>query len=229
VTFRVAVTRPEPQASDTAARLASEGYAVVKAPLLAAVPREGPGSAEGIGTLALTSRTAAQLLADRPRFHLIPVVAVGEATAAEARRAGFHEVRSADGDVEALLPMLLDVPGPVVHLSGEDQRGDLVERLRARGQAAERRILYAMEPAGRLPDVDPVDAVLLYSPRTAALFAERATAPAWRGATCIALSAAVAAPVADRPHVVAARPDEPALLAALHGMAARAGCTVPPG
>lgn len=213
MTARVAVTRPEPQASDTATRLAALGYCVVKAPLLVPVPRGDPGTPDGVGSLALTSRTAATVLAKHPGFHGLPVYAVGEATAAEARRAGFRLVDSAAGDVETLLPRLAGAPEPVVHMCGEDHRGDLVERLRAAGKAAERRILYAMEPAGALPET-PVDAVLLYSPRTAALYAERMP-EAWRGAVCVALSAAVAAPVAALPHVVAERPDEASALAAL--------------
>jgi len=213
VTVRVAVTRPEPQASDTAMRLAAAGYEVLSAPLLAARPLADPGSAAGIGVLALTSRTAAMLLADHAQFRQIPVYAVGEATAAEARRAGFRFVRSAAGDVETLLPVLRDVARPVVHVCGEDHRGDLVERLLATGIRAERRVIYRMEPRGPLPDT-PVDAVLLYSPRTAALYAERAP-EAWRSAVCITLSASVADAVRDRPHIVAARPDEDALFAAL--------------
>jgi len=210
---RVAVTRPEPQASDTATRLAALGYGVLKAPLLVPAARGGPGTARGVGALAITSRTAAMMLAAHPDFHAIPVYAVGEATAAEARRAGFTRVTSAAGDVESLLPLLADAPEPVIHPCGEDHRGDLVERLRAAGKTAERRVLYAMAPAARLPET-PVDAVLLYSPRTATLYAQRMP-EAWRSAVSVALSPAVAAPVAALPHVVAARPDEDALLAAL--------------
>jgi len=221
VTFRVAVTRPEPQATDTAARLTAEGYRVVKAPLITPVPREGPGRPRGIGSLVLTSRTAAMLMAAHPSFHRLPVYAVGAATGAEARHAGFARVTSAEGDVDALLPHLAGAAEPVVHLCGADHRGALVERLWERGQAAERRILYAMEPTGPLPAVRaPLHAVLLYSPRTAALYAERAKSPLWREATCVALSPAVAGPLSDMLRVeVAVRPDEAALLAALRGLA----------
>ncbi|ORE92360.1 uroporphyrinogen-III synthase [Stappia sp. 22II-S9-Z10] len=102
------MTRPEPQASGTARRLAALGYTPLVAPLLQVVPvtgdgteaGEGPGSANGIGTLALTSRTAALILAAHPAFHSLPVAAVGSATAAEARRAGFTRVNDAAGTVE---------------------------------------------------------------------------------------------------------------------------------
>jgi uroporphyrinogen-III synthase len=233
VTFRVAVTRPEPQATDTATRLSAAGYAVVKAPLMTPVPRDGPGSPHGVGTLVLTSRTAAMLMAAHPSFHHLPVHAVGAATAAEARHAGFSRVTSADGDVEALLPRLDDAREPIVHLCGADHRGALVDRLVASGRAAERRILYAMEPTGPLPPAPgPIHAVLLYSPRSAALYAERARSPLWREATCLALSAAVAEPLGAMPRVeVAERPDEGALFLALHRLARERAeqAVAPPG
>ena len=221
MTLRVAVTRPEPQASDTAMRLADAGYEAVKAPLLRVRPSADPGSPVGVGCLALTSRTAAMILADHPAFHGIPVFAVGDATAREALRAGFTAVTSGGGDVTALFHHLETAPEPIVHLCGADHTGDLVERLVSAGKVAERRVLYCMEPAGALPALPggAVDCVLLYSPRTAALYAERAP-HGWRTAPCIALSAAVAKPVARFPHVVAARPDEDALLEALAEVAA---------
>ena len=174
MTLVVAVTRPEPQASGTAARLTERGYTALLAPLLEAVPADGPGSADGIGALALTSRTAALILAAHPQFHAIPVFAVGTATAREARRAGFTKVADAAGTVDDLVARLGDAPGPVVHMAGLQHTGDLVERLVASGRDASRRIVYAMAPRP-LPPAERVDAVLLFSPRTARVFAEAGT------------------------------------------------------
>ncbi|WP_420391896.1 uroporphyrinogen-III synthase [Acuticoccus sp.] len=211
----VAVTRPRPQADDTVRRLRRAGYGTVAAPLLTAEVVAHPGTAGGIGTIALTSRTAASILACHPRFHHLPVYAVGDATAREARRAGFARVTSASGDVTALAVHLAEAPQPIVHLAGQDNAGALVETLLARGQRAERRVIYAMRPATALPSVPRVDAVLLASPRTAATYAALAVNAPWREAPCVALSAAVAAEVADRRVLVARRPDEDALLEAL--------------
>lgn len=220
MTARVAVTRPEPMASGTADRLTDLGFVPLKAPLFTLVPGEGPGDPSGIGAIALTSRNGARCLACDPRFHALPVFAVGRATATQAQRAGFGDVRSADGDMEALLHALRDAPEPIVHMCGDAQAGDLVGRLLARGQQASRRILYRMAPVAALPSPGgPLAAVLLYSPRAAAALAERASGP-WCRATCVALSPAVAAPLGGRRCVVAARPDEEALLEAL--------CTVLP-
>ncbi|WP_226573276.1 uroporphyrinogen-III synthase [Acuticoccus sediminis] len=214
MTLVVAVTRPEPQASGTATRLAERGYTPLLAPLLEAVPAGDPGAADGIGALALTSRTAALVLAAHPRFHAIPVYAVGTATAGEARRAGFTAVADAAGTVDDLFARLMAVPGPVVHMAGREHTGDLVERLAAAGRTAERRIVYAMEPRA-LPAAAAVDGVLLYSPRTARLFAERAVAPPWSAAACIAMSQNVAEALPGRAATVAAAPTEAAMLEAL--------------
>lgn len=214
MTFVVAVTRPEPQASGTAARLTERGYTALLAPLLEAVPADGPGSADGIGALALTSRTAALILAAHPQFHAIPVFAVGTATAREARRAGFTKVADAAGTVDDLVARLGDAPGPVVHMAGLQHTGDLVERLVASGRDASRRIVYAMAPRP-LPPAERVDAVLLFSPRTARVFAEAGTGPPWSTAPLVAMSPKVAAAVPGRAVTIAGAPTEAAMLEAL--------------
>jgi len=218
MSFTVAVTRPEPQATQTASRLAARGYRVVRAPLLVAHDVGDWGPAHDIGALAITSRTAAMRLADHPAFHGIPTFCVGRASAAGAAASGAREVESANGDVEALLLLLRrKARPPVVHLSGEDQRGDLAGRLSAEGIPAERRIIYRMGAAEALPVLDgPLDATLLYSPRTARIYAGLATLPPWREAACVALSQAVANNLCEGPPVVTAeRPDEDALFDAL--------------
>jgi len=221
--FTVAVTRPEPQASDTVERLAERGYTVVRAPVLAAEPLDGWGAAAGIGTLAITSRTAARMLGDHPEFLTIPTYCVGAASACEAQAAGARTVFEAAGDVDALAALLIrDARPPVVHLSGQDQRGDLVGALRAAGIAAERRIVYRMVAAESLPALaGALDATMLYSPRSAAIYTRLATCLPWREAACVALSAAVAAHAPQGVVVATAgTPDEPALLAALDGLRA---------
>ncbi|WP_108662252.1 uroporphyrinogen-III synthase [Acuticoccus kandeliae] len=215
--FRVAVTRPEPQASQTAQRLTAMGFEPFIAPLLQPVPGDPPGTADGIGSIALTSRTAAAMLAPHTAFHRLPVYAVGAATADEARSSGFIDVISADGTADELFEHLSGAPEPIVHMAGSDQRGDLVERLVAGGRKAERRIVYHMKPNKTLEvPPGPVNAVLLYSPRTAKVFARRAKAPEWQGATCVAMSAAIAEAVGDGfKTVVSAAPNQKSLIDAL--------------
>lgn len=211
--FVVGLTRPEPQANETAAHLAAGGYASVRAPLMRMAARD-PGPSDGIGTLALTSRSAALALAPHIAFHRLPTVAVGEATAREAERWGFLRVARAGGDVDALSQALVGAAEPVVHMAGLDHTGDLVERLIARGQVAQRRTIYAMEPCTALPAVDTLDAILLYSPRSARIL-RRAAIGAWLAAPCVVLSRAVADELPGRRVHIARQPTEPALFAAL--------------
>ncbi|MBJ3776859.1 uroporphyrinogen-III synthase [Acuticoccus mangrovi] len=223
----VAITRPEPQAADTARRVAEAGHFPLLAPLFEMTPLGDPGTPDGIGAIAVTSRTGARLLAHHPAFHHLPVFAVGDATAAEARRSGFRTVRSAAGDVDALFALLAEAEGPIVHMTGEAHAGDLVERLIARGERAERRILYRMAPAAGLPAAERVDAVMLFSPHAATRYRALATEPPWRHAPCVALSPAVAARLPESLAVtVAEAPTEAAALAAL---ATLSGSVASPG
>lgn len=221
MTLTVAVTRPQPQADGTAALLRAAGYRVTLAPLLVLERLGDGGSATGFAALAFTSRTAPMLLASRGDLHRLPVFAVGDATAEEARRAGFADVTSAGGTADDLLALVRRAAtGRVLHLAGEEQRGDLVERLGTAGIAAERRAIYRMVEAAALPGA-VADAVLLYSPRSARIFASLAAGTAWEGVPCVAISAAAAEAVRLRhPVRVAREPTEPAMLAALGKVAA---------
>ncbi|XWN31687.1 MAG: uroporphyrinogen-III synthase [Devosia sp.] len=212
MSLTLAVTRPEPQASETASKLRALGHDTILSPLLQVEALAPPGTPDGLSGVLLTSRTAARLLADWPDFHATPCLCVGAATAEEARAAGFASVRDAGGDVDALLAMAVRTgKGPFVHLAGEAHTGDLVERLAEAGVRAQRRIVYRMVAAECLPEAGRLDAVLLYSPRTAEVFQRLATVPPWVSATALALSAAVAVPLRGRRVLLAARPNEAAL------------------
>ena len=77
----VLITRPEPGAAETARRVAALGWRPILAPALVLAPR--PFAAPPAQALLLTSRAAARALPPSDT----PVLAVGEATAAEARAA----------------------------------------------------------------------------------------------------------------------------------------------
>ncbi|MGI8842005.1 MAG: uroporphyrinogen-III synthase, partial [Caulobacteraceae bacterium] len=97
------ITRAPPGAEATAERVRALGFAPVVAPLLAVrAVGEGPIDLVGVGALAFTSANAVAAFAARSPEGVVPVFAVGEATAAAARAAGFSAVVSADGDVAAL-------------------------------------------------------------------------------------------------------------------------------
>ena len=217
------VTRPQPFAEGTAALLKARGYRPLMVPLLRKIARnaEVPFGPDGV---AVTSRAGAAELTRFPTLLRRPVFAVGQATAKAAREVGANVVAIGTGGVDDLAQLIAaHEPGSILHLSGEDQAGDLVGTLCGTGIKAERMIVYAMEPVGELPKVsEALLAVLLYSPRTARLFSARARATPWRTAPAIAMSTEIAAGLPGREVAVAERPDEASLLATLDAFAA--GC-----
>jgi uroporphyrinogen-III synthase len=160
----------------------------------------------------------------------LPVFAVGARSAEAARQAGFGNVSTADGDTKNLVKLIASrnagTIAPLLYLAGEDRAGDLVADLAAHGIRAELKIVYRAisEPfpsvlAAALEAGD-VDAVLHFSRRSAELFVSGASSAGVAGPALdvrhLCLSAPVAEPLAGAGRVVvAARPDEAALLALL--------------
>ncbi len=173
-------------------------------------------------------RAFARAAADRA----LPVFAVGDATAAAARDAGFADVASAGGavgDLAALVAARGDpAAGALLHVAGSAVAGDLAGLLEAEGFTVRRVVLYSATPAEALdPDVrtalaaGAVHAVLFFSPRSAATFASVARAAGLAEACArvrlLALSGAVveaAGALSWGGVTVAAEPTQTALLAA---------------
>lgn len=232
--MRVLVTRPQPDGGDTAEKLAVRGHEAVLAPLLEIHPEPGatvdPDDAQAV---LVTSANGARALAAAIESRDIPVFAVGASTAASAREAGFLRIESADGDVVALADLVcarLDPKhGRLLHVAGSATAGDLSSRLSAEGFDITRTVLYRAEKAKNLPESTvlalkqgQIDAITLFSPRTAAGFVELAIAAgledACRSIHAICLSRAVAenlAPLAFLSVRVAQNPDQEHLFAAL--------------
>ena len=222
---RLWITRAEPGASATAARLAARGLTALVDPLLEV--RALPGGRidlAGVAALAFTSANGVTAFAGRSADRDLPVFAVGAATAAAARAAGFAAVTSAEGDVESLAPMiaaadwdragLVLAPGPV------EPAGDLAGALAAHGLRARRLPVYdtveRSPGAAILAALGGLSGVLVHSPRAArALAAVLADHPA-PALTAFCLSANVAAPLREAglgALVTADAPTEAALLA----------------
>lgn len=151
----VLITRPEPGASETAARVAALGFRPVVAPLLAISRRAAhlPPSTQ-VQSIVLTSGNAVGALPESHRH--VPVFAVGAATAELARVAGCDRVFSADGDATALAALVgehcVRRDRPLLLLTGHRQGETLARALRGHGFAVVRRVVYAAEPASSLPD-----------------------------------------------------------------------------
>ena len=221
---RMLVTRPEPDASETAARLRALDIDAVVEPLLFAqtLTTTLPPS-EGFAALAITSANSLRALHDRgeiPRLLSLPVYAVGDRSAAVARSMGFAQVVSAQGNVDDLVALLAKagMDGPVLYPTARQQAGDLAKALAPHGVMVITTAVYEMRPAGRLTtDLATLDGALFYSRRTAETFARLAPAEAHRarpGMLC--LSEAVAAPLIAAHFVrisLADHPSEEAMMA----------------
>lgn len=150
----VLITRPEPGASETAARIASMGRFPIVAPVMEirSMPfRAPPGR---IAAVLLASGSAIDSLP--ATLHGLPVLTVGSATARRAEQAGFTNVASADGDAVALAAMVRGRfrprDGTLLLASGRGQSLTLAARLREAGFRVARRVVYAAVPVARLPD-----------------------------------------------------------------------------
>ena len=188
----VLVTRPEPGAGETAARITALGLQPIIAPLLMIAPRHAtlPPSAR-LQAIVATSRNAIPALPASHRH--LPLFAVGAATARQARAAGFQQVTSADADAEALAALLAQACDPLAEplllATGQDQGKALAANLRTRGFRVVRRVVYAAVPATILPE--PIHRAFAAGTLSAALFFSAETAK-----TCVRLLQARPA----RPH-----------------------------
>ncbi|MBL8546053.1 MAG: uroporphyrinogen-III synthase [Hyphomonadaceae bacterium] len=173
---RVAITRAEPEASRTAARVRARGAEAIVAPLLTIVPCGYDTNTEGAQAIIFTSTNGVRGFPDARGARERPVLTVGDATADAAREAGFINVRSADGDVNALAELakreLDPAKGKLIHIAGDHVAGDLGGELRAAGFCVERRLAYASVASSELPDAlrEPLDIVLFHSVRAAETF-----------------------------------------------------------
>ena len=228
----VLITRPEPGASETAARVAALGLLPVVAPLLQihTLPGAWPPSGQ-VQAIVVTSGNAIGALPASHR-HLL-LLAVGQATARRARAAGFEQVESADGDASALADLAERVcqkhRGPLLLATGRRQGNSLAEELRGRGFAAVRRVVYSADPVALLPATarsalrsGALRAALFFSAETARagvrLIEAAALLDAVRSVDAVAIGkpAAVALEALPWRRVrVAVRPDQDAMLALL--------------
>lgn len=173
----VLITRPEPGARETARRVRGLGYRPILAPLLE-IRSVGP-ALPPCGHVQAIIVSSANAIPALPATHQhLPLLAVGDATAARARAAGFTRVSSADGDATALAKLAAGVCeprlGPLLFVCGKSQGAALAGDLRARGFSVLRRAVYDAAPVERLPHAarqallsGGLSAALFYSAETA--------------------------------------------------------------
>jgi uroporphyrinogen-III synthase len=237
----VLVTRPQPDDEATAAALRVRGFEVLKAPMLRFEPVAFQDDTDAAyGAVIVTSANALRGIEphlENSRLLELPLFAVGERTAATARRAGFENVISADGDAAGLRDCVLasvktkglKKASPLLYLAGADLARDLAGELGERGFTVVTHTTYRMAPVTSLPReicdafaAHAIEAVLHYSRRSARAFLEAARSGGVEISALAIPQCCISAPVASvlreagaSQVMVAGRPDENALLEAL--------------
>jgi uroporphyrinogen-III synthase len=210
---RVLIVRPEPGAAATAARARAVGLEPVLCPLFKVSPLawEAPEIASFDAVLLTSAQAARHGGAQLARYRGLPVYAVGPATAASARAAGFADVCAGQADAAAAVDaMSAHGHTLILHLAGEHHQPPLQGRLKIC-----RRIVYraaAITPAPLLPDT-PV--VLVHSARAGARLAELIEPDHRHTRILIAISSAAAAAAGQgwKKIYTATAPNDDALLA----------------
>ncbi|OYV36621.1 MAG: hypothetical protein B7Z81_07140 [Acidocella sp. 20-61-6] len=221
--MKILVTRPEPGASITAARLTGMGYQPVVAPCLT-ITRHAPELPENPAAIIVTSSQVIPALPQR--YRNTPIFCVGDATAGRLRTAGFNSVISASGDAKDLAALIIAhrQPGSYLLAVGARHGLALAQHLRKAGLTIIRRTLYAATPTRALPPTvraalqdGSIETALFYSAESARAFI-KLNPPNTANVTALALSPAVAAALGDLPWTkirVALAPTEADLLAYL--------------
>jgi uroporphyrinogen-III synthase len=234
--MRLLVTRPQPDADETAARLRALGHTAIVDPLLTITIGPPPVGVERPAALLVTSRNALRALLgwpDAAGWRDVPVFAVGPESADLARASGFADVRTGDGDARALADLVAHefepAAGVILYPAARDRAARIDETLTAMGFSVRRIEAYRASAATHFGVATEVavrqgalDGVLLYSRRTAAAFLACAAAagltPQLTALTFFAISAEAATPLRALPGLavrVATRPDGESLFALL--------------
>lgn len=231
---RVLVTRPQPDAEETAGRVRALGCEPDVMPLMDMhVITSRLPEGDGLGGVLLTSANAVRALVARDAvsaYRHLTVHAVGEKTASSARAAGFERVLSANGDVDALVGQVKasGCGGTLFYPAAADVARDLAKALAPAGILVIAARVYEVRPIARLPERvltsladGEYSAALFYSRRTAGIFCELtelAIPPETRRRlSVICLSENVAAPLVDAGFarvILADYPSEEAMMAA---------------
>jgi len=225
--MKILVTRPLEDGRQIAARLDEMGHQALLAPLLEPRFFDGPEPAlDDVQAILATSANGVRALIRRTRRRDVPVFAVGPQTAEEAAKAGFADVRSADGDAVALAEAAARWARPdgvLLHVCGEDAPGTLADTLVARGFPVRRAVLYGVVAADELPleartalEQGSLDAVMFFSPKSARLFLTLAQGLPISRLTAFCISPATAAVLSSGSFAkvqIADRPNQAAMLA----------------
>jgi uroporphyrinogen-III synthase len=154
--IRVLITRPEEDSTPFAAAVKAQGMEPLLQPIMAIHPEEGAKPRllsllkEKPRALLITSANGIRAFARLTEERALPVITVGEASAAEARALGFADVTAAGGDSTKLAALVRQKVKPsegyLLHIAGSVTKGNLKETLTKEGFAVERVVAYRAEP-----------------------------------------------------------------------------------
>ena len=152
--MRILVTRPAEDAAALIASLISLGHDPIAAPVMRIAFFAGPRlDLRGAQGFLATSANGVRALGRRTDNRILPVFAVGDATAGAAETVGRARRHSAKGNVETLADLVIETADPkagaLLHAAGETLAGDLAGFLRAAGFSYRRETGRA-EPASVL-------------------------------------------------------------------------------
>jgi uroporphyrinogen-III synthase len=188
----VLVTRPSPDSEATAAALRARGYEVMQAPMLRFEPVACSGLDAEYGAVIVTSANALRAVEGQvERLLELPLFAVGETTAAAARKTGFGKVSAAKSEAAALRDLVLagfkkrqfKKSDALLYLAGADLSHDLAGDLGADGLNIVTVTTYRMAALASLSRevceafaANTIQAVLHYSQRSARAFLDASRA-----------------------------------------------------
>jgi uroporphyrinogen-III synthase len=227
--MRVLITRPKDDAHETAALLKARGHTPIVAPLLGVNYHDRqPLHLDHVQALLFTSANGARAFARHTARRDFIVYAVGSQTTEAARDAGFSAIHNADGNAEDLARVVRATADPkagtLIHAAGAEAEGRLAAALTEAGFDVRSEVLYDIPAVTQVPEAaraalaaGTLDAVLLFSARSAQVFADCVRAAGLSCETVIAccISETAAKPLAGLPFKtvrIAARPTQAALL-----------------
>lgn len=222
--LRVLLLRARPQAEATAERLRVRGMTPVLSPLLDITfsPPPEPEIFDGVQAVLLTSGNGATALGHSAAPRDMRVFAVGDRTAALARKAGFAQVESASGTARDLAikaqSSLSPAHGSLLHFHGATVGHSPLPSLRDAGFETRAHLAYRTnyraefsEGAARMLAAGKIDAVLLYSPKGASAFLTayaRLAPPPASAPILVVISEAAHTPLCANPAFADIRPAE---------------------
>ena len=200
------MTRPAGSAESTAAKLRRRGFIPVLTPLLEILPvdAELPDPAT-LQAVLVTSQHALPRLPAMLRG--LPLLAVGDATAAAARVRGHENVISASSNAQALAGLTAQRCNPagsaLLVASGAGQGHELADTLRALGFDVRHCSVYAARQVSALPEAasralraGTVYAATFFSAETARSFAALAESAGLRDTVAPVVALAIGLPAA---------------------------------